>query len=298
MTADAAKSGSTDYRFGFFCLVAGASFSSLAGILLRLFDAPDGWQILFYRSLAFLAAMLIFIRWRHGRQSLRAFIDVGRPGLAVAVLLASAFMFFIFSLLNTSVANVVFTISLSPFFAALFAWIVLRETVPAATWVATVVAMAGVALMFGDGLAAGNWLGNLLALACCLCYSGTIVAMRKGRAVDMIPAVFLAGVIAVPVSAVMAPGFAITAHDLLLAVTLGVVQLAFQYMLLTTGTRYVPAVEVALIGRITLVMAPFWVWIGVGEVPSDLTLAGGAVVLAALIGHGIAALRRTRRVIA
>ena len=85
-------------------------------------------------------------------------------------------------------------------------------------------------------------------------------------------------------------------RDLLLAVTLGVVQLGFQYILLTTGTRSVPAAEVALVGRLTLVMAPLWVWIGVGEVPSRLTLAGGLIVLLAVTGHGLLALRRSRAV--
>ncbi len=275
ITTDAAESSSADYRFGLLCLVSATFFTSLAGIFLRLIEAADGWQILFYRSLAFL--------------------DVGRPGLVVAVLLGAAFMFFVFALLNTSVASVVFTLSLSPFFAALFAWLALRETVTPATWAAMLAAFAGVTLMFGDGLAEGSWSGNILALGSCLCYSATLVAMRKGRAVDMIPAVCLAGVIAAIVSALMAPGFAITGRDLLLAAALGVVQLAFQYMLLTTGTRYVPAVEVALIGRLTLVMAPLWVWIGVGEVPGELTLIGGAIVLAAVTGHGLLTLRAAHR---
>ncbi len=48
--------------------------------------------------------------------------------------------------------------------------------------------------------------------------------------------------------------------------------------------------------RASLVLAPIWVWLGVGEVPSTLTLAGGAVVFLAITGHGVLALRRSRRV--
>jgi drug/metabolite transporter (DMT)-like permease len=291
----AAESSSADYRFGVLCIVAAAFFTSLAGILLRWMEAAGGWQILFYRSLAFVAAMLVFIALRHRGRTARAFLEIGKPGLVAALCLGAAFMLFVFALLKTSVANVVFTVSLSPFFAALFAWVALREAVRPATLVTMGLALAGVGFMIGDSLAAGSLDGNLLALVTCLCYSVAIVALRGGRRVDMIPAVCLAGVIAAAISGLMAEDLHISRHDLMLAVTLGVVQLAFQYMLLTTGTRYVPAAEVPLIGRLSLVMAPLWVWIGVGEVPGGLTLIGGAIVLAAICGHGLLTLRAARR---
>jgi len=283
------------YKIGVICLVSATFFTSLAGILLRLIDEAGGWQILFYRSLAFIAAMLLFIGYRHRSRTVTAFTGVGRAGLVISLSLCAAFILFVFALLQTTVASVVFTVSLSPFFAALFAWLILRERVSPATLVAMAFSLAGIGLMFGDGLAAGTAVGNLLALGCCLCYSSALVAMRKGRATDMLPAVCLAGVGTVVIAAVMAPHLEISRHDLGLAVLLGVVQLALQYILVTTATRYVPAAEVALIGRLTLIMAPLWVWIGVGEVPSLLTLAGGAIILSAVTGQGLFALRRAQR---
>ena len=83
-------------------------------------------------------------------------------------------------------------------------------------------------------------------------------------------------------------------RDLGLAATLGVVQLGFQYILLTLAIRHVPAAEVALIGRASLVLAPIWAWLGVGEVPSGLTLAGGTVIFLAITSHGVLAIRRSR----
>ena len=283
------------YKIGVVCLVAATFFTSLAGILVRLIEAAGGWQILFYRSLAFLAAMLLFIAYRHRGRTVAAFTGVGGTGLAISLCLTGAFIAFIFALLQTTVANVVFTVSLSPFFAALFAWLLMRETVAPATFAAMVLSLAGISLMFGDGLAAGTLAGNLLALASCLCYSAALVAMRKGRSVDMIPAVCLAGIGSAAIAAILAPDLSISRHDLGITALLGVAQLALQYILVTTATRFVPAAEVALIGRLTLIMAPLWVWIGVGEVPSVLTLAGGAIILTAVTGQGVFALRRARR---
>ena len=286
------------YRRGLSIMFIATLFTSIAGIVLRLVEDADGWQVLFYRSAALVLTLLPFIAWRYGTRAGAAFRAVGRSGLMVAVCLAGAFSMFIFALLETTVANVVFTVGLSPFFAAVFAWVALREAVAPSTLAAITVALAGIGLMVGDGLAQGTLLGNALALGACLCYAAALVAMRKGQAVDMIPAVCLAGLLAAVVAAAAAlggpNGLAVSGRDLGLAATLGVVQLGFQYILLTVAIRHVPAAEVALIGRASLVLAPIWVWLGVGEVPSTLTLAGGAVIFLAITCHGVLAIRRSR----
>ena len=300
MSPNAKTSEPAAYRFGLICIVSATLFTSLAGILLRLVEAADGWQVLFYRSLAFVAVLLLFLLWRHGGGLGRAFRAVGRPGLVTALALCPAFILFILALLETTVANVVFILSLSPFFAALFAWLALGEPVGRSTLAAMGLSLIGVGFMFGDGLVAGTLLGNWYALGACLTYSLALVAMRKGRAVDMLPAVCLAGALTVGVSGLLAGGLStgqlwVSSRDLFLAVALGVVQLGFQYILVTTGTRTVPVAEVALIGRLSLVLAPAWVWLAVGEVPSGLSLIGGAIILAAVMGHGLLAAARPRR---
>ncbi len=287
------------YRLGLSYMFVATLFTSIAGIVLRLVEDADGWQVLFYRSAALVVTLVPFIAWRYGAGAGAAFLAIGRSGLVAAVCLASAFSLFILALLETTVANVVFTVGLSPLFAALFAWVVLREALTRSTFVAIGACLAGLALMVGDGLASGTILGNGLALGACLCYSAALVAMRKGQSVDMIPAVCLAGLLAAVVAAAMAPaGLAVSGRDFGLAASLGVVQLGFQYMLLTFAIRHVPAAEVALIGRASLVLAPIWVWLGVGEVPSGLTLAGGAVIFLAITSHGMLAIRRSRAAVA
>lgn len=288
-----------DYRFGLLCLFSATLFTSLAGVILRHVEAADGWQVLFYRSVAFVAVLLPFLLCRHGGGTARAFRAVGRPGAVVALSLCPAFVLFILALLETTVANVVFILSLSPFLAALFAWLVLGEPVGRSTLAAMALSLVGVGFMFGDGLVAGTMLGNWYAAGACLSYSVALVAMRKGRAVDMLPAVCLAGVLTIGVAGLVAadlsPGrLSIGLRDLSLAAALGVVQLGFQYILVTAGTRYVPVAEVALIGRLTLVLAPFWVWLAVDEVPGTLALVGGAIILAAVMGHGLLAVRQRR----
>jgi drug/metabolite transporter (DMT)-like permease len=296
VSEQAGSDSSAAYRLGLGYMFVATLFTSIAGIVLRLVEAADGWQVLFYRSGALVLTLVPFIAWRYGAEAARAFREIGRTGIVAALCLAAAFSLFIFALLETTVANVVFTVGMAPFFAALFAWVALREALAPSTWIAILLSLAGIVLMFGDGLVAGTLMGNALALGCSLSYSAALVAMRKGREVDMIPAVCLAGALAAGVAAAFAPvGLAVSGRDLGLAASLGVVQLGFQYILVTTAIRHVPAAEVALIGRASLVLATIWVWIGVGEVPSNLTLAGGCVIFAAITGHGVLALRRSRQ---
>ena len=75
----------------------------------------------------------------------------------------------------------------------------------------------------------------------------------------------------------------------LLAIALGLGLTCF-----TLGARHVPAVEMTLLSLTELVLGPLWVWLGVGEVPSAPTLAGGAMVLAALTYQALSGARRRR----
>ena len=67
-------------------------------------------------------------------------------------------------LLLTTVANALFIISAAPFITAVLGWIVLRERVRPMTWTAMTIALAGITLMFVNGIQSGRLLGNIVAL--------------------------------------------------------------------------------------------------------------------------------------
>jgi drug/metabolite transporter (DMT)-like permease len=252
-------------------------------------------SLLFWRSVFCIATLLIYLGWRHGARIGDRFLSIGRTGLLCSLTLGGSFITFIFALTSTTVANVAFTVGMAPVFATLLAWLFLRERVAMRTVGFIALSLGGIGLMFSDGLATGGLSGNILALVTCLLYSGTIVLLRGGRRVDMVPAVTVAAVLSCLVAAMVAPmGLGIGLYDMGVIAIMGVVQLAFQYIFFTAGVRHMPAAQAALLGRATVVLTPFWAFLGVGEVPSMLTLAGGGLVLSAVLGQGLSALWLTR----
>lgn len=279
------------YARGVACVLAGGVCLSLGGVLIRHIETAGGWQIVFYRAVGFILALSVFLALRHRERFFASFLAVGWPGVTAAVSLGLGTACYVFAMLLTSVANVVFTLAVGPFLAAAVAWLVLGERVRAPTLLAMVIAAGGIALMFADGLVGGTWLGNLVALGVPLTLAVTIVAWRSHQAVDMVPATCLSGLVGLLIGWVMADGLAISTHDLLLSLLLGSGQLGAGFVFYTLGTRSVPAGEVPLYGLVETVLAPLWVWLTINEVPSAWTLSGGVIVLAAVVMAALAGLR-------
>lgn len=280
------------YVRGIVLVMLAGCFWSLAGILIRNIEAAGDWQILFVRSLTLSLALACVLVVRHRGRVAGEFRKVGVTGAVGGLGLAGAFAGFIYALNHTTVANAVFILAAAPFATALLGWIVLRESVRRATWIAMMFALAGIAAMVADGVQAGALAGNVAALLSVLGFACFAVSLRRGRQGDMLPAACLAGVFAAIGAAIAADGFAMSLHDVALCVAMGVVQLAVGLTLFVAGSRHVPAVELALLAMTEVILGPILVWLGVGEVPSVLTLVGGAIVLAAIAGQALSGMRR------
>ncbi len=270
------------YVAGVIGVLIGALCGSSVGILVRLVESADGWQILFYRSISFALLVFLFMLARNGRDALNRFSKVRLRGAVVAVCLGSAFIAYIFSVLLTTVANAVFILSASPFITALLARVFLGEKVSTLSWICMAAGLGGVAIMMADGLIAGTALGSAVALIAASGYAASVVAYRAGKDIDMMPATCLAGVFAAAVCAFLVDDFSLSGNDLTVAIALGTVQIGLQYILITIAARYVPAAEITLLMLLEVVAAPIWVWIAFGETPALLTLIGGVIVLGAV----------------
>jgi drug/metabolite transporter (DMT)-like permease len=285
-TAAVALDLSRQHRRGRLYVALAAVAWSTAGLLQRKLTVDVGTQLA-GRALFAVLGLLVFVAVAERGRVLRAFRAIGRGGIAVTVLMAVSSGAFIAALNYTSVANVLFMQALAPVLAAVLGTFV-GEPVARRTWVAMAVAIAGVGLMVG-GPSHPSAVGLSLSLLMSISFAGTIVVTRHQREVSMAPATCLSQALVFVFAAPFASTGSVGGRDLVLLAGLGIGQIGLGLIFLTIGARLIPAAEVALITLLEIVLGPLWVWIALSEQPSATTLAGGAIVLAAVVIQAVGA---------
>ncbi|HXZ57344.1 MAG TPA: DMT family transporter [Gaiellaceae bacterium] len=279
-----------EQRRGRLYVVLAAIVWSTAGLLQRELtpNVGVGTQVA-GRAVFAVAGLFAYVAIAERGHVVSAFRAIGRGGIAVAVLLAASSGSFIVALNYASVANVLFFVALGPLLAAGMSMLV-GEHVSSRTWLAMAIALVGVALMVG-GPGRPSALGTTLGLVCTVSFAGAIVITRVLRELSMAPATCLSQVIVLVVAAPFAHPSELDGKDVVLLAGLGIGQIGLGLIFFTLGARLIPAAEVALITLLEIVLGPLWVWISVSEKPSAATLAGGAIVLGAVVFQAVSSPR-------
>ncbi len=281
--------------FGMIVTALGAVCLSTAGILVRVVEEADGWQLLFYRGLGFAAMLLLILLVMHRGRIVKPILAIGWPGLLAGVLLGLGSIAYLYALLLTTVADAMFMISTTPFFSAVLGWMVLGDRIRMVTALAIATAMVGVGVMFAGGFEEGRWLGKVVALGAPLTFAGMVVLIRRSKSVDLMPANLIAGLVMAGTAAFFVSDFVLTPLDLSIAIVLGTAQLGLGFICITMGARHIMPAQAGLLLLLEVVLNPLWVWIGVNEVPSTTTLIGGGILFAAVIWQTTYLVRRERR---
>lgn len=284
---------------------------SIAGVVSRWLDGAPvgsyGFEITFWRSAFNALALVGLLLVLRGPARLWATLRGGGRALWLSgVCWSVMFTAFMVALTLTTVANVLVTMALGPLFTALLSRAALGHRLASRTWVAIALAGAGIAWMHGSGVQGGDakqWLGTLVALAVPMAgaINWTLLQNLKTRAAggdetqDMLPAVLLGALLSAAVMLPLAWPLQATAHDVGWLALLGVVQLAIPCLLAVAAARVLSGPEISLLALLEVVFGVAWAWLGAGESPTLAVLGGGALVLLALAGNELVALRQGRR---
>ena len=136
------------YAAGVAFTAAGATCWSLGGALVRLTENVDAWQIIFYRSLAVLVLMGLWMSVRFRGSLMRHVAQAGANAAIAGIAVGTAGLTFVAALFYTTVAEAIFMVGISPFLSAILGFWILRERIPPITWAAMTVALAGMAVIF------------------------------------------------------------------------------------------------------------------------------------------------------
>lgn len=271
-----------------FLMVAVTMMWSIAGVVTRHLEHAQSFEVTFWRSFFTVVSLLVILPFFQGPSAVfRKLKGGGWPLWLSGICWSIMFTAFMVALTLTSVANVLVTLAIGPFVTALMARAVIGHRIAARTWIAIVVAGAGIAYMFGSQVQAGNIAGTLVAL--CVPFAGAVNwtitqrAHAQGRQIDLVPAVLVGAIISSLFTLPLAMPFQATMHDVGLLALLGLVQLAIPCVLSVMCARVLKAPEISLLALLEVIFGILLAWVGANEVPGPTVLAGGALVIGALL---------------
>ena len=289
------KFSDRNYLKAFFMASFAGTIWSFGALIVRYMEAAHSyqWQYLFFRGLMIASVLFIYLMARDGLAFINHFSRIGLAGFLGAVGLVTAMSGFILSITMTTVANTLFMLAAAPFIAAFLGIILLKERVRYSTWVAMGIALLGVLVMVLEGLGAGTFLGNLLALVSALGFAVFSVSLRWRRQTPQFATVALAGVLCVLFTLLVlffrneTP--AMPLWNVYLSMLHGFI-VGFGLILFSFSARFLPAAELILLSLVEVVGGILWVYLpifGIHEIPSLLTVVGGIIVLGAIVLDGL-----------
>lgn len=292
---------------------------STGGLFIKL-TSLDAYQVTFFRSL--LAALTVLIIT--GRRSLR----INAFGLMCSVIYAALLFLFVWATKHTTAANAIFLQYTAPIYILILAPFVIGEKFHLRDLATVVFCIAGMSLFFVGKLELSDYQGNIAAL-----FSGAFLGLyimllkhhrfvgrqetRDGRQKQEtddlqspVSSLSSSSNLPSPISTVIYGNLilavatlpagisslpTITLKDFGAVAFLGIVQIGISYILFIKGVEGgTRPLDASIIGFIEPLLNPVWVFLFIGEKPSNWALLGGTIIIATVVVHTIINAPRTR----
>ena len=267
------------HRSAVLLLVASAVLWSLGGVLIKSIE----WPSLAKAGGRSAIACVLLVCWLRRPKFTWSASQIG-----AALAYAGTVSLFVVANDRTTAANAIFLQYTAPIYVALFGSWLLGEPARRIDWICIVIALAGIALFFCDQFSPRGLTGILAALASGMSFGVMVMLLRKERDTSPASALLLGNILTAAIGLPFAIGHPLTAPEAGALALLGVVQLGIPYILYSLAIRHVTALEAILVPMLEPILNPLWVDLAKGERPGPWSLAGGALVLGAVLLRGLA----------
>lgn len=261
---------------------------STGGLFIKA-TSLNAFELSFYRS-ALAALTVAFFTRREG-------FKLNGIAVLTSVLYAALLLLFVVATKLTTAANAIFLQYTAPIYVLLLEPIFYKERFRLGDLLTVSICIAGMSLFFVGKLRPEDVSGNLAALASGLCFAFYFLLLRHpraqkvNRAASVIYGNLLVVLLTAPVG--LAAFSRVTALDAGSVVFLGVFQIGVAYTLFTLGmARGVRSLDASIVGYIEPVLNPVWVFLLLGERPSQWALVGGSIIVLAVAAHTIRGARK------
>ena len=271
-------------------VLAAAILWSTGGLFIK-WTQLSGLELSFYRS--FFALLIVaFVTRREG-------FGLNKVSAAASLLYAVLIILFVLATKKTTAANAIFLQYTAPVYLLIFEPLVYKEKFRLRDLITVLVCIGGMTLFFVGKLRPEDVVGNFLALASGVCFAAYFLLLRHStaRLVNRASSAIYGNLLVVLVTAPwgLAALTSLDRHDTLSVIYLGVIQIGLAYTLFTVAmARGVRSLDAGIIGYAEPVLNPIWVFLVLGEKPSEWALLGGAIIIVAVIVHMLMDAKRKR----
>ena len=277
----------------FFVLLAGLIWS-FGPLVVRNMDNAElvPWQYSLIRGSAIFIILNLYLFLTEGSKFTNNYNKIGLSGIIGGISLGIANLTFILSLTSTSAAVTLLMLGALPFLAAIIAYIFLNEKISKTTFIAIIIAAAGIIFMCFDSIQTGTLFGLVNGLISSLGFAVFTVTLRWKKNTPKLTTVSIAGIFAAAISLVV-----IFYNDSNVLMSLKNTSLSSLHgflvcsalILYSAKSKYLPAADLTLLSLTEILGGIFWVWLplfGINEVPSNNTIIGGVIITLAIIFYG------------
>ena len=277
----------------FFVLLAGLIWS-FGPLVVRNMDNAElvPWQYSLIRGSAIFIILNLYLFLTEGSKFTNNYNKIGLSGIIGGISLGIANLTFILSLTSTSAAVTLLMLGALPFLAAIIAYIFLNEKISKTTFIAIIIAAAGIIFMCFDSIQTGTLFGLVNGLISSLGFAVFTVTLRWKKNTPKLTTVSIAGIFAAAISLVV-----IFYNDTSVLMSLKNTSLSSLHgfivcsalILYSSKSKYLPAADLTLLSLTEILGGIFWVWLplfGINEVPSNNTIVGGIIITLAIIFYG------------
>ena len=263
-----------EHQKGLLAVFAAGLLWSTGGIFIKLVTF-NALQISFFRS--FFAALVFIIIFK--REIFYANIFT----LINALLYSAILILFVIATKTTTAANAIFLQYTAPIYVLIFEPLINKTKYEKINIITIIVCFIGMTMFFMSKLSPGYMTGNILALLSGVAFAAFLLGMRRNKKEFQFSSIFYGNIIVgiICFSSVFKLTN-VTLSNLLMVTFLGIFQIGIAYAIFSYGLKRVLAIEASLISMIEPVLNPVWVFLGYGEVPSAMAIAGGIIIISAI----------------
>jgi drug/metabolite transporter (DMT)-like permease len=250
---------------------------STGGLFIKLVTL-DAMQISFFRCIWAAVVFAAVFKKQIFYANLFTFIN--------AFSYAAVLILFVLANKMTTAANAIFLQYTAPIYILIFEPILNKTRYEKINFITILICFIGMILFFMGEISPGYMVGNIVALLSGVAFAAFMLGMRKNKKEFQFSAIFYGNILVFLFCIPYMFGIKnFNLANLAMVSYLGIFQIGTAYIIFSYGLKRVLAIEASFLSMIEPVLNPVWVFLGYGETPSLTAIAGGIIIIAAIMSR-------------